>query len=62
MDDIRIPRRPSDETSQHDCQAKAGNFLAKTQTNIGLSRLNRCKTIEMSKKLQDLKAETLWVS
>ena len=23
------------ETSQHDCEAKAGNFLAKTQTNIG---------------------------
>ena len=22
------------ETSQHDCEAKAGNFLAKTQTNI----------------------------
>ena len=23
------------ETSQRDCEAKAGNFLAKTQTNIG---------------------------
>ena len=23
------------ETSQHDCETKAGNFLAKTQTNIG---------------------------
>ena len=23
------------ETSQHDCEAKAGNFLAKTQTNNG---------------------------
>ena len=23
------------ETSQHDCEAKAGNSLAKTQTNIG---------------------------
>ena len=23
------------ETSQHDCEAKAGNFLAKTETNIG---------------------------
>ena len=23
------------ETSQHDCEAKVGNFLAKAQTNIG---------------------------
>ena len=50
------------ETSQNDYEAKAGNFLAKTQTNIGWSRLNRCKTIEISKKLKDLKAETLRVS
>ena len=56
------PKALGRETSQHDCEAKAGNFLAKTQTDIGLSRLNRCKTLEISKNLQDLKAETLRVS
>ena len=29
---IRIPRRG---IRRHDCEAKAGNFLAKTQTNMG---------------------------
>ena len=53
IDDIRIPQRPWDERlhSMIVHEAKAGNFLAKTQTNIGQSRLNRCETIEISKKL-----------
>ena len=37
IDDINSysPTALGRETSQHDCEAKAGNFLAKTQTNIG---------------------------
>ena len=48
-------------TFQHDCEANIGNFLAKTQTNICKLQLKLCKTIEIRKKLQDLKAETIWV-
>ena len=29
------PTALGQETSQHDCEVKAGTFLAKTQTNIG---------------------------
>ena len=37
IDDIRIisPTALGRETSQHDYQAKTGDLLAKTQTNIG---------------------------
>ena len=45
------------KTSQHDCEANAGNFLAKTK--IRKSRLKCCKPIEIRKKKQDLKAVTL---
>ena len=48
-------------TFQDDCEANIGNFLAKTQTNISKLQLKLCKTIEIRKKLQDLKAETIWV-
>ena len=48
-------------TFQHDCEANLENFLAKTQTNISKLQLKLCKTIEIRKKLQDLKAETIWV-
>ena len=48
-------------TFQHDCEANIGNFLAKTQTNISKLQLKLCKTIEIRKKLPDLKAETRWV-
>ena len=34
IDDIRIPDGPGTRDFKHDCEAKAGNFLAKTQTNI----------------------------
>ena len=40
----------------HECEANAGKFLARTQTNIGKLRLSRCKTVKNKKKLQDLKA------
>ena len=32
IDDIRIPDGPGTRDFKHDCEAKARNFLAKTQT------------------------------
>lgn len=63
IDNIFIAQWPWDKimTFQHDCEANIGNFLAKTQTNISKLQLKLCKTIEIRKKVQDLKAETIWV-